>query len=66
MKRVSTLPLGELLCALYDEYRDVYGDRDLAQVAALATLNDLLVLNDPKPTRTKIRRQWPILDKAAA
>jgi hypothetical protein len=35
--------LGGLIVALYDEYLALYGDRDLASVAAAATLNTLIV-----------------------
>ena len=35
--------LGGLIVALYDEYLELYGDRDLASVAAAATLNTLIV-----------------------
>lgn len=34
--------LGELIQALYEEYLQIYGDDDLAAVAAAATMNELL------------------------
>ena len=47
MKNSNTLEtqtsLGGLIVALYDEYLELYGDRDLASVAAAATLNTLIV-----------------------
>jgi hypothetical protein len=42
----STLMLGDLICCLYDEYSEQYGDCDLAALAADVELNDLLVLLD--------------------
>jgi len=35
--------LGDLVEALYDEYLSVYGDPELAEIAAAATVNDLLI-----------------------
>ncbi len=34
--------LGDLMTTLYDEYLAVYGDEDMASVAAAATINDFL------------------------
>lgn len=34
--------LGEVILALYQEYLTIYGDEDLAAVAAAATMNELL------------------------
>ena len=34
--------LGELIAVVYDEYLAIYGDEDLASVAAAATINDLI------------------------
>jgi hypothetical protein len=38
--------LGELICCLYDEYRALYGNDELAALAADVTLNDLLLRFD--------------------
>jgi hypothetical protein len=38
--------LGELICCLYDEYRALYRNDELAALAADVTLNDLLVRFD--------------------
>ncbi len=42
--------LGDLIVALYDEYLEVYGDPDVASVAAAATLNELLGESDAAET----------------
>ncbi|MDP6934946.1 MAG: hypothetical protein QGG40_18640 [Myxococcota bacterium] len=34
--------LGELVSAFYDEFLELYGDEDLASVAAAALVNNLL------------------------
>lgn len=34
--------LGELITLFYEEYLTIYGDEELASVAAAATINDLL------------------------
>ncbi|MFT6145821.1 MAG: hypothetical protein ACJATT_002332 [Myxococcota bacterium] len=34
--------IGELITLFYDEYLALYGDPDVASVAAAATINDLL------------------------
>lgn len=34
--------LGELISVFYEEFMDVYGDEDIASVAAAAVINDLL------------------------
>ncbi len=38
--------LGDLICRLYDEYSALYGDNELAALAADVALNDLLVRFD--------------------
>lgn len=38
--------LGELICCLYDEYRALYRNDELAALAADVTLNDLLLRFD--------------------
>jgi hypothetical protein len=40
------LVLGDLICGLYDEYRDEFGDDELAALAADVTINDLFVRFD--------------------
>ena len=35
--------LGELITVFYEEYLALYGDEDLASVAAAATINELLL-----------------------
>lgn len=35
--------LGELISLFYDEYLTLYGDKDLASVAAAASVNELLI-----------------------
>ncbi len=35
--------LGDLVCALYNEFLLVYGDSQIAEVATAATVNDLIV-----------------------
>lgn len=42
----NTFMLGDLICCLYEEYSEQYGDNDLAALAADVELNDLLVLLD--------------------
>jgi hypothetical protein len=39
--------LGDLIEALYEEYLLVYGDAELAELAAAATVNDILI-TEPK------------------
>lgn len=34
--------LGDLIHVLYEEYLALYGDEDLASVAAAATINDMI------------------------
>ena len=45
-KMGSALTLGDLICCLYEEYSEQYGDNDLAALAADVELNDLLMLFD--------------------
>lgn len=35
--------LGELITVFYEEYLALYGDEDLASVAAAATINEMLI-----------------------
>lgn len=39
---MENLNLGEMISMFYQEYLDMYGDEELASVAAAATINDLL------------------------
>ena len=34
--------LGELVSVFYEEFMEIYGDEDIASVAAAAVINDLL------------------------
>lgn len=43
--------LGELINLFYGEYLEMYGDRDIASVAAAASVNDLLVREREAQTR---------------
>ena len=38
----SKLNLGDLITLFYEEYLALYGDEDMASVAAAATINDIL------------------------
>ena len=38
----SKLNLGDLITLFYEEYLALYGDEDIASVAAAATINDIL------------------------
>lgn len=38
----TTVSLAELIALFYDEYYAIYGDEELASVAAAATINDIL------------------------
>jgi hypothetical protein len=38
----SKLNLGDLINLFYEEYLALYGDEDIASVAAAATINDIL------------------------
>jgi hypothetical protein len=42
MNHSETLTLGELISLFYEEYLALYGDEELASVAAAATINELL------------------------
>ncbi len=35
--------LGEMITVFYEEYLALYGDEDLASVAAAATINEMLI-----------------------
>lgn len=39
--------LGDLITLFYDEYMALYGDEDLAAVAAAASINELLMDAEP-------------------
>ena len=36
------ISLGDLINVLYEEYLELYGDEDIASVAAAATINDMI------------------------
>ncbi len=38
----TTVSLADLITLFYDEYLALYGDEELASVAAAATINDIL------------------------
>ncbi len=42
MNRTEQLTLGDLISLFYEEYLALYGDEELASVAAAATINELL------------------------
>lgn len=42
MTNQTTVSLAELIALFYDEYYALYGDEELASVAAAATINDIL------------------------
>jgi hypothetical protein len=42
MNRTQTVSLGDLVSVFYEEYLALYGDEELAAVAAAATINELL------------------------
>ncbi len=46
----TKLNLGDLINLFYEEYLALYGDEDIASVAAAATIND--ILSEPTSART--------------
>lgn len=42
MTQTTTVSLADLITTIYDEYLALYGDKELASVAAAATINDIL------------------------
>ena len=46
--------LGELISLFYDEYLALYGDPDVASVAAAATINDLLAGREEEAPATPV------------
>ena len=44
MSHTSHTNLGELISLLFEEFTELYGDEELASVAAAAVVNDLLSL----------------------
>lgn len=42
MSQVLHTSLGDLINVLYEEFLAVYGDPDIASVAAAATINDMI------------------------
>ncbi len=41
-QRKTTTNIGDLVSLFYEEYLSLYGDEELATVAAAATVNDIL------------------------
>jgi hypothetical protein len=54
--RTIQVPLGELIEAMYEGVLEVYGDGELALVAARAVGDELLTRLDPDPRRKRTRR----------
>ena len=46
MTTLPTTNLGELITLFYEEYLALYGDENVAAVAAAATINDLITEPD--------------------
>lgn len=46
MTRITHMTLGDLISTMYEEFLDLYGDEELASVAAAAVINDLLAAAD--------------------
>ena len=42
MPHSETVTLGDLISLIYEEFLALYGDEDLASVAAAATINEIL------------------------
>jgi hypothetical protein len=42
MAHTETVSLGDLINLFYEEFMTLYGDEDLASLAAAASINDLL------------------------
>ena len=42
MTQTIQTSLGDLISVLYEEFFELYGDEDLASVAAAATINDMI------------------------
>ena len=49
MNRSETISLGDLVSLFYEEYLSLYGDEELASVAAAATVNELLADRAERP-----------------
>jgi hypothetical protein len=47
-QRKNTTNIGDLVSLFYEEYLSLYGDEDLATVAAAATVNDILAEQEAK------------------
>ncbi len=56
---------GELVELFYNEYLDLYGDEELARVAAATTINDLLLQREAQ-ARARRGAPSPGLRKTAA
>ena len=42
MTHTTNMTLGDLVSLMYEEFMDLYGDEELASVAAAAVINDLI------------------------
>jgi len=59
MTQTTTVSLADLITTIYDEYLALYGDKELASVAAAATINDILA------ERSQSQRQRALKAQAA-
>jgi hypothetical protein len=59
MTQTTTVSLADLITTIYDEYLALYGDKELASVAAAATINDILA------ERAQSQRQRALQAQAA-
>ena len=51
-QKTNAMPLGELMSKLYKEYLEVYQDPDMAAVATAASINKLLLQEEPEEDGT--------------
>ena len=51
----ANINLSDLISMFYDEYLAIYGDEELASVAAAATINDILA-ERTQPVRSRIEQ----------
>lgn len=51
MTQVLQTSLGDLIHVLFEEYLELYGDEDIASVAAAATINDMIASSVPEQSR---------------
>ncbi len=50
MVRIYGTTLGDLISLFYEEFMEMYGDEELASVAAAAVINDLLAGDEQEAT----------------